>query len=112
MSADTNNCDFENVEYQRLLPSCEISSRSPMDLSDVSKQSFCLQQSAFVFKDLIQTRKKKKRSHAVWLTVTWQRFQIVRIANFPTSLSFSMCVTIGRESSVRSACSALYCACF
>jgi len=53
MSADTNNYDLKNVECQRLLPSCEVSSRSPwfakraiMNLSDVSKRSFCLQQSA------------------------------------------------------------------
>ena len=53
MSADTNNYDLENVECQQMLRSSEISSRSPwfakreiMNLSDVSKRSFCLQQSA------------------------------------------------------------------
>jgi len=41
-----------------------------------------------------------------------QRFQKARVASFPTSLSFYSCVTMGREFSVHSACSVLYCACF
>jgi len=46
MSADANNYNLQNVECL-----CEISSRSPrfakreiMNLSDVSRRSFCLQQ--------------------------------------------------------------------
>jgi len=46
MSADANNYCLQNVECH-----CEISSRSPrfakraiMNLSDVSRRSFCLQQ--------------------------------------------------------------------
>jgi len=46
MSADANNYNLQNVECH-----CEISSRSPrfakraiMNLSDVSRRSFCLQQ--------------------------------------------------------------------
>jgi len=53
-----------------------------------------------------------KRPPVVWLTAASQRFQKARVANFPTSLSFHSCVTIGRESSFHSACSVLYCACF
>jgi len=53
-----------------------------------------------------------KRPLVVWLTAAWQRFQKVRVANFPTSLSFYSCVTMGRESSFHSACRVLYCACF
>jgi len=41
-----------------------------------------------------------------------QRFQKVRVAQFPTSLSFYSCATMGRKSSVHSACRVLYCACF
>jgi len=37
-----------------------------------------------------------KRPHVVWLTATSQRFQNARVANFPTSLSFYSCVTMGR----------------
>jgi len=48
----------------------------------------------------------------VWLTAASQRFQKARFANIPTSLSFYICVTMRRESSFRSACRVLYCACF
>jgi len=42
-----------------------------------------------------------------------QRFQkVIRVARFPTSLSFYSCATMGRESSIDSACRLLYCACF
>jgi len=35
-----------------------------------------------------------------FLIILSQRFQKARVANFPTSLSFYSCVTMGRESSV------------
>jgi len=51
MLADTNNYDFQNAKWQQLLPGCDISSKSPsfakrvvMNLSDILKWSFCLQQ--------------------------------------------------------------------
>jgi len=50
--SDANNYDLQNVECQSLVPSCEISSRSPRfakravaNLSDILRRSFCLQQS-------------------------------------------------------------------
>ena len=53
MSPDDNNSDLWNVEWQRLQPSCKISSRSPKlakrpaeNLRDISRWNFCLQQSA------------------------------------------------------------------
>jgi len=48
----------------------------------------------------------------VWPTAASHRFQKARVANFPTSLSFYSCVTMGRKSSFHSACRVLYCACF
>jgi len=79
-----------------LLPSCEISSRSPWfakrvvtNLSDVSRRNFCLH---------------SQRPHAFFLTAASQCFQLARFANFPTSLSLYSCVTMERKSSVRSAC--------
>ena len=36
-----------------------------------------------------------KRLHVVWLTAASQCFQIARVANFSTSLSFYNCVTVG-----------------
>jgi len=53
-----------------------------------------------------------KRPLVVWLMAASQRFQKARVANFPTSLTFYSCVTMGRESGVHSACRVLYCACF
>jgi len=54
-----------------------------------------------------------QRPVVVWLPVASQRFQkVISVAKFPTSLSFYSCVTMGRESSVHSACRVLYCACF
>ena len=51
MSADTNNCDLQNIENQRLLSSWEISVSSPRfakraatNENDVSRRSFCPQQ--------------------------------------------------------------------
>jgi len=41
-----------------------------------------------------------------------QCFRKAKVVNFPTSLSFYSCVTMGRESSVHSAWGVLYCACF
>jgi len=79
-----------------LLSSCEISSRSPWfakrvvtNFSDVLTRSFCLH---------------SQRPHAFFLMATSQCFQLARVANFPTSLSLCGCVTMGRKSSVRSAC--------
>jgi len=53
MSTDANNYDLHNVECQRLLPGCQISSRSPRfakrtvtNIGYVLRRSFCLQQSA------------------------------------------------------------------
>ena len=48
-----------------------------------------------------------QRPHAFFLTAASQCFQSARVANFPTSLSLYSCVTIGRKSSVRSACCTL-----
>jgi len=82
-----------------LLPSCEISSRSPRfakrvvtNLSDVLRRNFCLH---------------SQRPHAFFLTAASQCFQLARVANFPTSLSLYSCVTMGRKSRVRSACCTL-----
>ena len=92
----------ENVECQRLLLTCEISERSQwfpmrifMNPGGVLTWSYCLQQSALAW-------------HVVWLTVASQCFQVPRVANFPTSLSFYNCVTMdGNLASVHSACSML-----
>jgi len=80
-----------------LLPSCEISSRSPWfakrvvtNLSDVLRRIVC---------------PHNQRPHAFFLTAASQCFQLARVANCPTSLSLYICVTMGRKSSVRSACS-------
>ena len=45
-----------------------------------------------------------KRPLVVWLTAASQCFQRAGVANFPTSLSFYSCVTMGWESSVHSEC--------
>jgi len=97
MSADANNYDLQNVECQQLLPSYEISSRSPRftkravtNLSDVLRRSFCFALAV---------------PACFLLTVASQCFQIARVANFPTWLSFYSCVTTGRESSVFGECS-------
>jgi len=45
--------------------------------------------------------------HVTGLTAASQFFQMARVANFPTSLSFYSCVTMGRKSSVHSSCSML-----
>jgi len=78
MSADASDYDLQDVECQRLLPSCEISSRLPKfakwavtNLSEVLR-SFCLPLSAPV---------------CLWLQASSQLFQIARFANFPTLLS-------------------------
>ena len=99
ISEDVNNCNLQNVECQRLLPNCEISSRShrfakraAMNLSDVSRRSFYLQQKVPAC----------SLTHGC-ITI----FQKTKVAIFPTSLSFYSCVTTGRESSVHSACSVL-----
>jgi len=51
MSADASNYDFRNVEYQLLISSCKIGSRSTrfakrgiINLSDVLNHRLCLQQ--------------------------------------------------------------------
>jgi len=51
-----------------------------------------------------------KRPHVVWLTTASQCFQVAKVTNFPTSLSFYSCVTTERESSVHNSCRVLYCA--
>jgi len=82
-----------------LLPSCEISSRSPWfakrvvtNLSDVFRRNLFLH---------------SQRPHAFFLTVASQCFQLTRVANYPTSLSLYSCVTVGRKPRVRSACCTL-----
>jgi len=49
------------------------------------------------------------RQHVVCLMAASQRFQIAKVANFPTSLPCYSCITMGRESSIHNAC---YCASF
>jgi len=82
-----------------LLPSCEISSRSPWfarrvvtNLSDVLRRNFCLH---------------SQRPHVFFLTAASQSFHLARVANFSTLLSPYSCVAMGRKSSVRSACCTL-----
>jgi len=58
----------------------------------VSRRNFCLH---------------SQRPHAFFLTAASQCFQLATVANFPTSLSLYSCVTIGRKSSVHSACCTL-----
>jgi len=53
-----------------------------------------------------------KRPFIVCLTAASPRFQKTKVANFPTSLSFYCSLTMGRISSVHSACRMLYRACF
>jgi len=91
LSEDANNYYLQNVECH-----CEISSRSPkfakraiMNLTDVSKRCFCPQQKVPAC-DL---------THGCVTTLSESQG-----ANFPTSPSFYSCVTMGRESSVYSAC--------
>jgi len=49
-----------------------------------------------------------KRPLVVWLTAALQCFQKARVGDFPTSLSFYSCTTMGRESSGHSACRMVY----
>ena len=53
-----------------------------------------------------------QRLRVLWLTASPQFFQIARVENFPNSLSFYSCVTMGRESNIHNACSVPCCACF
>jgi len=53
MSVDASNYDLQNVEWQSLIPSCKISSRSPRyakrattNISDILRRRLCLQQPA------------------------------------------------------------------
>jgi len=50
MSVDTNNFNLQNVECQQLVPSYEVSPRSPRlakravtNLGDILRRNFCLQ---------------------------------------------------------------------
>jgi len=57
-------------------------------------------------RNLIKITKVRKEAVTNLSDDSWsQCFQIARVANFPTSLSFYSCGKIGRESSVHSACS-------
>ena len=54
------------------------------------------------------TVSSNQRRHVVWLTEASQWFQVPRVVNFPTSLSFYNCVTMDENpASVHSACSML-----
>jgi len=89
----------ENVECQRLLLSCEISSRSQwfpkrifMNPGDVKVELLFPAIKARMWFDFCQS----------------QCFQVIRVANFPTSFSIYSCVTMeGNLASIHSACSML-----
>jgi len=79
-----------STQLRNLIKITKVRKEAVTNLSDVLRVSFCFQQSA----------------PACGMTDSWsQCFQIARVANFPTSLSFYSCGKIGRESSVHSACS-------
>jgi len=90
ISADASNYDLQNVWCQSLTPSCKIWSRSPRfakgtitNLSDILRRR-CVY--------------SNQRTHMVWLMVASQCFQIAKLANFSTSLSFYSCVTMDGNS--------------
>jgi len=84
MSADASNYDLQNVEWQSLILSCTISSRS---------QRFA-KRAITNLSDGVACVSSNQRPHVVWLTVASQCFQMARVANFPTSFSFYSCVTM------------------
>ena len=78
-SADVNNYNLQNVECRSLVPSCEISSRSPRfakeafaNINDILRRSLCSVAS-------------NQRAPAAELTAPSQCFQIARVANIQAS---------------------------
>jgi len=97
MSAYNNN--LQNVECQRLLPSCGISSKSPSSPSEQLQHLVTLPGGVSV--------SSNQCPYVVWLTAMSQCIQIFRVAKVADSISFYGCITIGLESSVHSACRVL-----